>query len=269
MITFDFPDEQAECVRTVSASEAKELPSDTPTKEARKPQARSRISNGSATVAADGRTIWVRRLRDLIEAHEADLGGTDSLSQAQRSLVRRAATLSVELERMEATFATAGKISADDLDSYQRASNTLRRHLEVLGLRTPSSARVPERASGIVANGRVIQDVRDDLDLNGVCVGRKQAKYDAARRIAYAVAQAKESGERLHPSLADLAVQLRLADYADGEGAPDTENDTVDAETVAREGWASPVSKDDGPESDTDAQPPAYEHIHVKAGGLL
>jgi hypothetical protein len=201
----------------------------------RKPQARSRITNGKSSVAADGRTIWVRRLRDLIEAHEQDLGGTDTLSQAQRSLVRRAATLSVELERMEATFATAGKITSEDLDSYQRASNTLRRHLEVLGLRPPSSGqRLPELAQGIVSNGRVIQAVRDDLDTNGIAVGRQQAKYDTARRIAYAIAQAKETGQRLHPTIADLAVQLRLADYADGEEPPETSGDTVDAETMAR-----------------------------------
>ncbi|MER9174606.1 hypothetical protein NKH72_13535 [Mesorhizobium sp. M0955] len=102
----------------------------------RKPQAKARVSNGKATIAtADGRTIWVRRLKDLIEAHEADLGGTENLTQAQRSIVRRAATLSVELERLEASFAMAGLISAADLDAYQRASNSLRRLLESLGIK--------------------------------------------------------------------------------------------------------------------------------------
>ncbi|MEI9414723.1 hypothetical protein [Mesorhizobium sp. Cs1321R2N1] len=203
------------------------MPSDTQTKEARKPQGRNRITNGSATVAADGRTTWVRRLRDLIEAHEQDLGGTDSLSQAQRSLVRRAATLSVELERMEATFATAGQITSDDLDSYQRASNTLRRHLEVLGLRPPQAAR-HDPESGVFVNGRVIHEVRDNIDLYGTCVGRKESKYDAARRIAYAVAQAKDTGIPIPEALADLAVQLRIADFADGEPLVSNDNNTSD-----------------------------------------
>lgn len=190
---------------------------------------RSKVTNGSKVGAEmDGRTIWVRRLRDLIEAHEQDLGGTDTLNQAQRSLVRRAATLSVELERMEATFATAGKISADDLDSYQRASNTLRRHLEVLGLKTPQvGGRLPELASGIVVNGRIIREVRDSIDLYGACVGRKESKYDAARRIAYAVAQSKDTGNPIPEALADLAVQLRMADFADGEPLVSNDNEQV------------------------------------------
>jgi hypothetical protein len=95
----------------------------------------SRVTNGNAIVPeADGRSTWVRRLRDLIAMHEEDLGGTDQLSQAQRSIIRRAATISVELERLEASFAMAGQISAADLDSYQRASNSLRRLLESLGI---------------------------------------------------------------------------------------------------------------------------------------
>lgn len=242
------------------------MPADTPTKEPRKSTGRSRITNGSATVAADGRTIWVRRLRDLIEAHEQDLGGSDNLNQAQRSLVRRAATLSVELERMEATFATAGKIDAEDLDAYQRASNTLRRHLEVLGLRAPSTQRLPELRGIVTGDGRAVQEVRDSLADYSIVVGKKQAKYDVARRIAYAVAQAKETGERLHPKLADLAVELRMADYADGEAPPDTDEDTVDAETIAREGFTP------APEKAPPAEPapaPVWEDIKVKAGGIL
>ena len=75
---------------------------------ATKPRARSRITNGSALLAGvDGRSMWARRMRDLIEAHTSDLGGVDVCSQAERSLVRRVATLSVELEHLEARFATA------------------------------------------------------------------------------------------------------------------------------------------------------------------
>lgn len=113
------------------------MTADADQKDRRKPQAKARVSNGKAMVAtADGRTIWVRRLKDLIEAHESDLGGTDKLTQAQRSIVRRAATLSVELERLEASFAQAGQIKPQDLDAYQRASNSLRRLLETLGIRS-------------------------------------------------------------------------------------------------------------------------------------
>lgn len=246
--------------------------SDTPTKEARKPQARSRISNGTATVAADGRTIWVRRLRDLIEAHEQDLGGTDNLNQAQRSLVRRAATLSVELERMEATFATAGKISADDLDSYQRASNTLRRHLEVLGLREQDGKRstlAPILAGAANGEGAIIQQIRDDIDMYGTCVGRKESKYFTARRIAYAVAKAKETGEPISEAVADLAVKLRLADLKDGEPGPDEQeqSDVGDNRDLAR---AVAMVLADGLQEAEPEPPQAWENVvPIKGGGVL
>ena len=73
-----------------------------------KPTARSRVTNGSALLSGvDGRSIWARRMRDLIEQHTNDMGGVAACSHAERSLVRRVACLSVELEHLEARFATA------------------------------------------------------------------------------------------------------------------------------------------------------------------
>ena len=107
-----------------------------PTTTAPKPSHTSRITNGSALLpGVDGRSTWVRRLRDLISLHVEDLGGDDSVSEAERSIVRRATTLTVELERMEAKFATAGEATPAELDAYQRTSSTLRRMLESLGLK--------------------------------------------------------------------------------------------------------------------------------------
>lgn len=100
-----------------------------------KPNTRSRVTNGNAVLpGVDGRSTWVRRLRDLIELHISDLGGEDAISEAQRSLVRRACTMTVELERLEATFAVKGEADAKDLDLYQRTAGNLRRILETLGL---------------------------------------------------------------------------------------------------------------------------------------
>ena len=54
--------------------------------------------------------------------------------------------LTVELERLEATFATAGQSSPEDLDLYQRTAGGLRRLLETVGIQrrprdvTPSLA---------------------------------------------------------------------------------------------------------------------------------
>ena len=100
-----------------------------------KPQARARVTNGSELLPdVDGRSAWARRARDLIELHVADLGGSDAISEAERSIVRRAAVLATELERMEKDFALAGSASPASLDLYQRTANSLRRLLESVGL---------------------------------------------------------------------------------------------------------------------------------------
>lgn len=97
---------------------------------------KSRITNGSVLIpGVDQRSKWVRRCRDVIGEHLADLGGVDNCSAAERSLVRRASTLTVELERLETRFATAGQVDAGDLETYQRCANSLRRLLEAVGLR--------------------------------------------------------------------------------------------------------------------------------------
>jgi hypothetical protein len=93
------------------------------------------VTNGSALLpGVDGRSAWVRRCKDIIEAHLSDLGGEDNTSEAERSLIRRAAVLTTELERLEAKFASAGEASERDLDLYIRAAGNLRRLLEAIGL---------------------------------------------------------------------------------------------------------------------------------------
>jgi hypothetical protein len=97
---------------------------------------RSAITNGSKLLAGvDGRSPWIRRAKDLIAEHLADLGGESNVSAGERSLIRRAATITTELEFLEARFAVAEDgAKPDDLDLYLRASNNLRRLLEAIGL---------------------------------------------------------------------------------------------------------------------------------------
>jgi hypothetical protein len=70
----------------------------------------------------------------VIAAHLSDLGGVDNTSAAERSLIRRAAVLTTELERLEVKFASAGEASAEELDIYARIAANLRRLLESVGL---------------------------------------------------------------------------------------------------------------------------------------
>jgi hypothetical protein len=93
---------------------------------------RSKVTNGTRLHAeADGRTLWSRRFRDLVLGHISDLGGRSILSEAQIALIKRAATLEVELERMEGKLSQGEHV---DLDKYGRATGNLRRVLESLGL---------------------------------------------------------------------------------------------------------------------------------------
>lgn len=98
---------------------------------------RARVTNGALFAVSDNgitNGAWARRLRDLIQLHSDDLGGAEHLSEAVKSLVRRAATLEVELEGMELRFASEGAATPTGLDLYQRTAGNLRRLLESLGL---------------------------------------------------------------------------------------------------------------------------------------
>ena len=120
-----------------------------------KSRQRSRMTNGSALLpGVDGRSAWVRRCKDIIEAHLSDFGGEDNTSEAERSLIRRASVMTVELERMEARFAVAGEASPDDLNLYQRMAGNLRRLLEAIGLQ--------RRAKDVGPS--LVDLIRQDLD---------------------------------------------------------------------------------------------------------
>ena len=101
------------------------------------PAQRARVSNGTVLLATgDNRTVWCRRFRDLIAAHLSDRGGSEQCSEAERSIIRRVATLTCELESLEATFSSQGQATERQLDLYSRVSSTVRRLLEALGIET-------------------------------------------------------------------------------------------------------------------------------------
>ena len=114
--------------------------------------ARSRVSNGTTLLPGiDQRSPWVRRCKDLITDHIADLGGLENVSVPERSIVRRCAVLTTELERMEALFAVAEAASPEQLDLYQRTANSLRRLLEAVGLQRRQRDITPETLDQIGA----------------------------------------------------------------------------------------------------------------------
>lgn len=114
-------------------TDAQVTPGSSPIRPA-KDRNKSATTNGRMLPGIDGRNAWARRARDVLREHISDLGGEENTSAAERSLGRRAAALSTELEMLEAKFARAGHAEAEDLDLYIRASGGLRRLLESVGL---------------------------------------------------------------------------------------------------------------------------------------
>jgi hypothetical protein len=112
---------------------------------------RSAVSNGNRLFApdvTDGRTCAARRFRDILEQIQFDLGGDDRLSEGQRQLCRRAATMSMQCELMEAE-AVAGRVF--DVDCFGQLCDRLGRCLQRLGLERVSRDVTPSLQSYLQA----------------------------------------------------------------------------------------------------------------------
>jgi hypothetical protein len=119
------------------------LNADIPKLARRKPEARSRVGNGKTLLPmTDGRSVTARRFRDLFEDIAADLGGLDHLSEGQKQLIRRAAMLCAESERMEA-LAARGEAEFD-IDLYGMICDRLGRLFGRLGLERKSKDITPD-----------------------------------------------------------------------------------------------------------------------------
>ncbi len=128
---------------------------------------RSRVTNGSKLLPlSDGRSATARRFRDLYEDISADLGGVAMLSEGQRQLIRRAAMLSAECERMEAMAARNdrrpdGAIAwksevpfVFDLEIYGTLCDRLGRLFGRLGLERKSKDVTPDLRDYLAAKDR-------------------------------------------------------------------------------------------------------------------
>ena len=79
----------------------------------------------------DGRTIACRRARELVSSIQADLGGSDQISEGTKQLTRRAAVLGVYIENCEAQWLAGQEVALGD---YLSAINSQRRVLSTIGL---------------------------------------------------------------------------------------------------------------------------------------
>ncbi len=100
--------------------------------------ARTKVTNGRQFLpGVSDACYWVRRAKDIMERYIVDLGGQQVCSEAERTIVRRAAVLVIECERLERQFAVVPQdknVSLRELDMYSKLANSLRRLLDMTGL---------------------------------------------------------------------------------------------------------------------------------------
>ncbi len=107
------------------------------------PQFSTRRGTGAVVLAGvDGRSLMARRFREIVTGIEADLGG--DLTEAQKHLIARAATLACWCEDREGELAKGAEF---DAAQYATISNALRRLLSDLGLERRSRDVTPDLQS--------------------------------------------------------------------------------------------------------------------------
>ena len=115
-----------------------------------RPEQRSRVTNGKTHfVEADQRGPWARRWRDVLAEIISDLGGADLLSEGQKQLARRCATISIECEKMEGEAAQGREI---DLFTYGTLTDRLGRCFTRLGLKRQARNVTPSLHEYLEAN---------------------------------------------------------------------------------------------------------------------
>jgi hypothetical protein len=126
---------------------------------------RSAVTNGKRLfVEGSGTSAWSRRFADLVAGHVSDLGGPNGmLSEAELSLIRRAAAIECELEALEGRLSRGEPV---DLDSFGRGASHLRRLLESLngGLRRRPRDLIPSPLEYGRMVDRLDEKAWDDAD---------------------------------------------------------------------------------------------------------
>ena len=113
---------------------------------------RSRITNGTQLLAGvDGRTAAARRYRDLCLSLADDLGGASTLTEAQCALVRQAAAMIVQSEKLQGEVLRGEVV---DCEQLTRLANGATRILSRLGIKRTVRADAPPTIAEIAARYR-------------------------------------------------------------------------------------------------------------------
>ncbi len=115
---------------------------------------RSKITNGKRLHqkgTADGRSAEARRFRDLVASFAASLGGEAALSEADRALIRNAAALTLQCERMQAAAVDGREV---DLEAMTRLANSTARIMAALKLKRPRRDQAPSIAEIVARHAK-------------------------------------------------------------------------------------------------------------------
>ena len=118
------------------------------------------MSNGSRLhVVTPGDTAWARRFRDVLNQILDDITPSDGrLSEGQRQLARRAATLCITCEKLEGIAATGADI---DLEVYGKITDRLGRAFHRLGLKRQQRETTPDLDQYLAMKARAAQQAAE------------------------------------------------------------------------------------------------------------
>ena len=106
---------------------------------------RSAVSNGSRMhpKGVDGRSTQARRFKDLVASFAASLGDDASLNEVDRALIRNAAALTVQCERLQAAAVAGLEVNSEEMT---RLANSSARILTALKLKRQRRDQAPSIA---------------------------------------------------------------------------------------------------------------------------
>ena len=123
--------------------------------EARNEVVSSAVSSGKRFLlpGIDHRTATARRLRDICETVMEDRGGQDHLSESEKQLARRIATIALACEVREAEFVETGELDAIE---YVTMATALSRIASKLGIKRARRNVTPTLEQ--LQSGRAVED---------------------------------------------------------------------------------------------------------------
>jgi hypothetical protein len=95
--------------------------------------------------SVDGRSAEARRFKDLVSSFAASLGGEGALTEAERTLIRNAASLTVQCERLQAAHVAGHEVNSQEMT---RLANSSARVLAALMIKRERKEAAPTLSAG-------------------------------------------------------------------------------------------------------------------------